>query len=105
MPDSGENGSPFEAIRHTTDEGTEYWSSRELGPELGYTRWENFHTAIKRAVTACEGSGQAVPDHFHDSMKMIETGKGASREVQDYQLSRYACYLIAMNGDPAKPVI
>lgn len=72
---------------------------------LEYALWQNFHTAIKRAMTACESSGQAVSDHFIDSNKMIETGKGAKRQVQDYHLSRYACYLIAMNGDPAKPVI
>ena len=86
--------SPFEAIKRTTEDGGEYWSARELGQVLGYTRWENFHTAIKRAMTACEFSGYAASDHFHDSMKMIETGKGATREVTDYDLSRYACYLI-----------
>ena len=97
--------SPFEAIKHTTEDGAEYWSARELGQVLGYTRWENFHTAVKRAMTACESSGYAVSDHFHDSVKMIETGKGATREVADYDLSRYACYLVVQNGDPEKPVI
>jgi DNA-damage-inducible protein D len=106
MPDSGtEQGSPFEAIRHTTDEGAEYWSARELMTALEYALWQNFHTAIKRAMTACETSGQQVSDHFIAVNKMIEAGKGAKRQVQDYSLSRYACYLIAMNGDPGKPVI
>lgn len=97
--------SPFETIRHTTDEGAEYWSARELMDVLEYALWQNFQTAIKRAMTACENSGQAVSDHFIDSNKMVEVGSGAKRRVQDYRLSRYACYLIAQNGDPAKPVI
>lgn len=99
------DASPFEAIRRTTEEGAEYWSARELGQVLGYTRWENFHTAIKRAMTACEGSGYSVSDHFHESMKMVTLGSGATRELVDYDLSRYACYLVVQNGDPEKPVI
>lgn len=97
--------SPFEAIRHTTDTGAEYWSARELMDVLEYALWQNFHTAVKRAMTACENSGQAVSDHFIDSNRMVEVGSGAKRRIQDYHLSRYACYLIAQNGDPVKHVI
>ncbi|HEY1391655.1 MAG TPA: DNA damage-inducible protein D [Ktedonobacterales bacterium] len=105
MPDSGGQSNPFEDIRHTTEDGAEYWSARELGPELGYTRWENFHIAIRRAMTACEVSGYAMSDHFHASMKMVNLGSGAARKLRDYHLSRYACYLVVQNGDPEKPVI
>jgi hypothetical protein len=99
---------PCEAIKHTTggqEDGAEYWSARELGEVVGYTRWENFTRPVKRAMTACETSGNALSDHLHDSMKMISTGKGATRDGADYDLSRYACYLIVQNGDPEKPAI
>lgn len=95
----------FESIKKISHYGAEYWSARELAPPLGYARWENFEVAIKRAKTACEQVGQVVADHFPDATKVIQAGKGAQREVKDYSLSRFACYLIAQNGDPRKEEI
>lgn len=97
--------SPFEAIKHTTEDGQEYWSARELAKILAYVQWRNFVGVIGAAKTACELSGQAVSDHFADTSNMIETGKGARREVEDVHLSRYACYLIVQNSDPSKPIV
>ena len=98
-------GSPFEAIRRTTEDGAEYWSARELSKILGYTEYGKFRNAIKRAETACESSGQAISDHFAHVSDMIATGKGAHRQVEDVHLSRYACYLIVQNADPEKPIV
>ena len=96
----------YDAIVHTEEElNIEFWYARELMPLLGYERWENFEKAIKRAMSSCETSGIAVSDHFREVTKMIETGKGAHRSVKDYMLTRYACYLIAQNGDPKKEEI
>lgn len=109
MSDTGATGdmgaSPFEAIRRTTEEGTEYWSARELMHVLGYTRWGNFTPTIRDAMKACEASGQAVSDHMLQVQQLIPTGKGAQRTVEDYHLSRYACYLVVMNGDASKPIV
>ena len=76
-----------------------------LANVLAYNKWENFHKVIKRAMIACENSGHSIPDHFPGVRKMIELAKGAQREITDYELSRYACYLIVQNGDPRKEVI
>ena len=95
----------FEALRHTTAEGGEYWSARELFPALEYSRWEKFKELIVRAQTACETAGAKASDHFHLEVKMVRLGSGSSRKIEDYHLSRYACYLIVQNGDPSKPVI
>jgi DNA-damage-inducible protein D len=95
----------FDSIRQLSSYGAEYWSARDLAPLLGYSRWENFDVAIKRAKTSCEQVGQVVEDHFREATKMIATGKGAQRTVKDYILSRLACYLAAQNGDPRKPEI
>ncbi len=97
--------SPFDAIRHVSDDLGEYWSARELYKLLGYSRWEKFQKSIIEAQEACTNSGQAVSDHFHLQVKMIKAGKGAQRKTEDYQLSRYACYLIVQNADPSKPVV
>ena len=85
--------------------GMECWSARELQTILGYNRWENFTNAIDKARKACETAGEAVSDHFRDITKMVELGSGAQRELEDIALTRYACYLVAQNGDPAKPAI
>ncbi|GAA3951900.1 DNA damage-inducible protein D [Chitinophaga oryziterrae] len=85
--------------------GIECWSARELQVILGYHKWENFLNVIEKAKKACENAGAAVFDHFPDIRKMIGLAKGAQREIDDIALTRYACYLIAQNGDPAKPEI
>ncbi len=86
-------------------EGVEFWSARELQIILGYSRWENFLNAINKAKISCENADSSVSDHFRDITKMIPLAKGAQREVEDMALTRYACYLITQNGDPAKPAI
>jgi len=107
MPDNNTaHISPFDAIRKVDEEGREYWSARELSKILGYNRWENFNQyTIPKAQKACEQSGQAVADHFRASTKMIKAGKGAQRPTGDFKLSRYACYLLVQNADPAKPIV
>ena len=91
---------PF--IEGENNEQVEIWFARDLQTVLGYTRWENFQTAIKRAVESCNSQGINIDDHFREVTKMVTLGSGATREVQDYMLTRYACYLIAQNGDPRK---
>jgi DNA-damage-inducible protein D len=96
----------FDSIKHLNPYNVEYWQARELMPLLGYaTRWQNFESVIKKAMISCEQTGNIITDHFTDASKMIEIGKGAHRQVKDYYLSRLACYLIAMNGDPRKEEI
>lgn len=80
----------------------ECWSARELQTILGYTKWENFSKVIEKAKAACENSGIEVSHHFPDIRKMIDLAKGAQREIEDVALTRYACYLVAQNGDPGK---
>ena len=96
----------YDAVVHKEEDvNIEFWYARELMPLLGYERWENFEKAVNRAMNSCETSGIEVSDHFREVTKMIETGKGAHRPVKDYMLTRYACYLIAQNGDPKKEEI
>lgn len=94
----------FEDCAHA-EGGVEFWLARELQALLGYTEWRNFTVVIDKARTACENAGQKVEDHFVDVNKMIAIAKGAQREVGDLALTRYACYLIAQNGDPRKDAI
>ena len=98
-------GKTFEDHKQINDHGAEYWSARDLQPLLGYSQWRRFEQAIERAITSCKESGNNPDYHFAGAGKMIEVGKGGIREVPDYQLSRFACYLIAQNGDPRKPQI
>ncbi len=95
----------FEDIKHIRADGTEFWSARELAPALEYTKWENFHKVIKRAMLACENSGRSVEECFPEVRKTLNMPKGGTKPMVDYELTRYACYLIVQNGDPRKEVI
>lgn len=95
----------FEAIKKVDENGVEYWEARELLSLLGYERWENAEEAVGRAARACMNSGQDVDNHFRQVTKMVGVGSNTMREVTDYKLDRYACYLIAQNGDSRKPQI
>jgi len=99
------NPKSFEDLKQINQFGAEYWSARDLQPMLGYTQWRRFEDAIKRAITSCQQSGNEPGHHFAGAGKMIILGKGGEREIPDYHLSRFACYLIAQNGDPRKPEI
>ncbi len=95
----------FEELKKVNEHGVEYWSARDLQIVFGYLEWRKFENAIKKAIESCKQSGNNPNDHFVGADKMILIGKNASREVEDYHLSRFACYLIAQNGDPRKPEI
>jgi len=98
-------GKSFEDLKLTNTHGAEYWSARDLQPVLGYSQWRRFEQAVERAITSCKQSGNDPGHHFAGAGKMVELGSGSAREVPDYHLSRFACYLIAQNGDPRKPEI
>lgn len=98
------NEQTFESIKHINKNNQEFWYARELQTVLEYKEWRNFENIIKKAQSACEGSNNSVNHHFVDVNKMVQAGV-APKEIDDYMLSRYACYLIVMNGDPRKEVI
>jgi len=97
----------LESIKRTSNdqEAMEFWSARDLMPTLGYIKWQKFTEVIERAKEACKTSGQIISDHFTGAGKMVTTGSSAQRQIEDIFLTRYACYLIAQNGDPRKPQI
>lgn len=95
----------FDEIVHTTDDGIEYWSARELQNVLGYTEWRNFNAVVEKAKISCVSSESELSDHFVDVNKTINMPKGAKKNITDIMLTRYACYLIAQNGDPRKDEI
>jgi DNA-damage-inducible protein D len=95
----------FEELKQVNQYGAEYWRARDLQPLLGYNQWRSFENAVSKAIISCEQSGNNPDHHFARARKPIVGGKGAVQEVPDYHLSRFACYLIAQNGDPRKPQI
>jgi DNA-damage-inducible protein D len=95
----------FESIKQTNPYGQEYWSARDLAPLLGYIQWRNFELAIKKAMKACSATDNPVEQHFADASKSSPMPHGGMREVKNYNLSRFACYLVAQNGDSRKPEI
>lgn len=99
------NESLFESIKHINEYGQEYWTARELQKALDYVEWRKFKQAIAKAQEACKASNGNISDHFVGAAKMVDIGSGTHRKIEDYHLSRFACYLIAMNGDPRKEAI
>ena len=96
---------PFERIRRTSSAGNEFWSSRDFAKVLGYVNYRHFEGVIAKAKTACSNSGQRVEDHFVGSDQMVEIGSGAQRKLTTVMMSRYACYLVIQNADPAKKIV
>ena len=103
--EAGYTESLFESIRHVNEYGEEFWYARELQIALEYKQWRRFCNVIDKAKEACIGSGNIISDHFADVGKMVNIGSGAERELEDMELSRYACYLIVQNGDSRKKII
>lgn len=97
--------SPFEQIRRTNETGNEYWSSRDFARVLGYSDYRNFEAVVEKARTACFNSGQRVDDHFVEITEMVTIGSGAQRSLKTVLMSRYACYLVIQNADPAKEIV
>ena len=94
----------FDSIKHINRFGEEFWYARELQVVLAYKQWRRFENVINKAKDACFNSGNNTSDHFAEVGKMVNIGSGAEREIEDYELSRYACYLIVQNGDPQKEI-
>ncbi len=99
------NETIFESIKHVDDDGNEYWYAMELIKVLKYSNWQNFEKVINKSKISCANSNYLVKDHFIDISKIVSIGSKTKRELNDYKLSRYACYLIAQNGDSRKKVI
>lgn len=95
----------FEALKKINEDGTEYWSARDIQKQLGYSEWRKFNGVVNKAKTACEVSGHATVDHFVDADKMVDIGSSTAREIEDIHMTRYGCYLAAQNGDSRKPEI
>ena len=95
----------FESIKHIDENGIEYWYARELQDVFEYTQWRRFENVINKSKISCKKSGFSVIDNFADVGKIVQIGSGAEKEIKDYKLTRYACYIIAQNGDPRKEVI
>ena len=105
MKEIDNNNKSFEEIKHIDENSVEFWYARELMPILQYSKWENFKKVIEKAMIACQNSGISIKDCFPDVRKPIISGKGKEEFIEDYKLNRYACYLIAQNGDSRKKVI
>ena len=99
------NQNPFENIKFTDENGVERWSARDLSVLIGYEKWENFQNVLEKAKEACIGVNLDIKYHFPDFRKMVPLGSGSQREIKDYALSRYACYLVIQNADPSKPMV
>ena len=99
------NNGVFEGIKHIDENGVEYWEARELQKVLEYSTWQKFNTVLDNAKLACKNSNQNMDDHFNQVVKMVQIGSNTRRKINEYRLSRYACYLIAQNGDSRKSVI
>ena len=95
----------FEDLKKIDENGNEYWSARDLQPILEYSSWQKFSNVIQKAIEACINSSNKEEDHFAQTVKMVSLGSGSERGVEDYNLSRYACYLIIQNADPSKPIV
>ena len=100
-----EHTSPFDVIRQVREDGYEFWSARDIARLLDYKKWDKFLLVIERVKKALENSGEVVSDHVLQSGKLIKAGKGAKREIDDFRLSRHACYLLVENADPDKPIV
>ena len=105
MKNAKKENQTFEDIRHIDENGVEFWYARELQKVLEYSQWRNFYEAVQRAAVSCENSGYDIDEHFEECEVVRKIGNGANRKVKDIKLSRYACYLIVMNGDPQKEII